>query len=95
MQKDSLLRGNLTPKFERVINEDYEIFRAALLEVQVKTADGNSFTDFALNDITIHEDTGQSAWLEVLINGEPLGDVVRGDGLIVCTPLGSTAYTLK
>lgn len=79
--------------FERVMNEDYEVFCAALLEVTVKTADGSSLTDFALNDVTIHEDTGQSAWLEVSINGEPLGDVIRGDGLIVCTPLGSTAYT--
>lgn len=79
--------------FERVINEDYGIFKAALLEVAIKTTDGSSFTDFALNDITIHEDTGQSAWLTVAINGEPLGDIIRGDGLIVCTPLGSTAYT--
>ncbi len=79
--------------FERVTHEDYEIFKAALLEITIKTADGNSATDFALNDVTVHEDTGQSAWLEVSINGELFGDVIRGDGLIVCTPLGSTAYT--
>ena len=53
-----------------------------------------SVTNTALNDCIIHSgDNGRVITLNTAVNGEFLADYV-GDGLIVSTPTGSTAYSL-
>lgn len=79
----------------RIRDEDYEIFEAPLLEAVIKHEDGSEVRELALNDVIIREDAGQSVRLEVKINGVLLDDGMFGDGLIVSTPLGSTAYTVN
>jgi len=78
---------------EKLRGEDYELFSAPLLEATILTEDGRKVRELALNDIIIREDSGQSALLEVRINGVLLDAGMFGDGLIISTPLGSTAYT--
>ena len=49
----------------------------------------------ALNEIAIlRHDTSSMIEMETRINGVPL-TVYKGDGLVVCTPSGSTAYNLS
>lgn len=79
--------------FERMYNEEYAIFCAPLLLVTATTTRGDRIKELALNDITVHEDVGQSAWLKISVNDETLSKAIRGDGVIISTPLGSTAYT--
>ncbi len=79
--------------FEKIRDEDYDIFSAPLLEAIITMEDNSQVRELALNDIIISEDSGQSALLEVMINDVILDSGLFGDGLIVSTPLGSTAYT--
>lgn len=49
---------------------------------------------FALNDVSVTSATGRMAVLDVAIDGKPVSHL-RGDGVIVATPTGSTAYSLS
>lgn len=79
--------------FEKIQDEDYELFSAPLLEAVITKEDGSEIRELALNDIIIREDAGQSVLVEVRINGVLLDAAMFGDGIVVSTPLGSTAYT--
>ncbi len=46
-----------------------------------------------LNDVVLVRSRLQSARLRLTLDGERDGGAVAGDGLVVATPLGSTAYT--
>ncbi len=55
----------------------------------------NSDTHYALNDVVIaKKNFGETVDLSVCIDGEDMMQV-RGDGLIIATPTGSTAYNLS
>ena len=50
---------------------------------------------FALNEAALlRQDTGSMITVDARVNSEPLASY-QGDGLIVCTPTGSTAYNLS
>lgn len=56
--------------------------------------DGEPVTRMALNDAVIHQGAmARLVELEARIHGEVIS-VYRADGLIICTPTGSTAYNL-
>lgn len=49
-------------------------------------------TELAFNDAWIDRATGQTAWLRVIVNNTQQLKCVRGDGVLVSTAAGSTAY---
>lgn len=50
--------------------------------------------NFGLNDLTLHKsNTNEMITIHVYVNGEFLNSY-RGDGLVIATPTGSTAYSL-
>lgn len=54
--------------------------------------DGSHFTAVGFNDVYLYRQTRQTAHLKLTIDGkERMSDLV-GDGVIVATPAGSTAY---
>ena len=80
---DELLRGEFTVE-ERI-----------MLQVQISNGRDNLNESIALNDVTLSKgNTGRMIEFETHVNSEPLGRT-RGDGVIISTPTGSTAYALS
>lgn len=66
-----------------------------MLDIQVKRGDRVISRDLALNDAVISNGSmARVAELEVLADGE-VASAVTGDGIIVATPTGSTAYSMS
>ncbi|HYE03588.1 MAG TPA: NAD(+)/NADH kinase, partial [Phycisphaerales bacterium] len=85
-QAGSLLGGRALPVFDR------PMLRARVLEPGAATP---RFEGTALNDCVITAGPPfRMIWLTLSIDGRP-GPTVVGDGLIVSTPLGSTAYNVS
>ncbi|MCX6148071.1 MAG: NAD(+)/NADH kinase [Candidatus Kapabacteria bacterium] len=72
------------------VNGNYRLVERSVIETYI-----NDERVFALNDIVL-EKKGSSKLITVKAysNGNHIGDY-RADGLIVCTPTGSTAYSLS
>jgi NAD+ kinase len=62
------------------------------LRIDAKTADGKSSSSLAINEATVLRETAQSARLKVSVDGIERIAQYSGDGLLVSTPAGSTAY---
>lgn len=85
----------LKESFERIIRDDTLVTRRIALHVTVRHNGDVRDTSLAINDCVIHAGPPyRIIRLGVSINGEHL-TTVGGDGLIVCTPSGSTAHNLS
>lgn len=62
------------------------------LKVECATTDGAMLSARAINEVTFLRDSTQSAKLQVSIDGVERIHRYSGDGLLVSTPAGSTAY---
>ena len=51
--------------------------------------------DFAVNDVYVARETGQTVHLRVVVDGVEVVNRLVCDGLIAATPLGSTAYSFS
>jgi NAD+ kinase len=65
------------------------------LEMRVVTQDDRSFSYYAINEVSLFRETRQTAKLEVKVNGKVRMAELAGDGVLVSTPAGSTAYNLS
>jgi NAD+ kinase len=80
---DNVLRGN------------YSTDSRLLLEVHLLRGDGEEQTAFALNDVVLQRfGTGRMVDFETRVDGRYV-NTHSGDGLIIATPTGSTAYALS
>ena len=59
------------------------------------TQTGEHFRFHAINEVSLLRETRQSAKLEVKVNGRVRMAELVGDGVLVATPAGSTAYNLS
>ncbi len=85
--------GQLEDALASLWRNEYEIDIRNLIRAQ-GTASENAFDQLALNDFVISRGAASRLIeLEVSVDSEPLTHY-RADGLIVCTPTGSTAYSL-
>lgn len=79
----------------RIIAGEYKTERRTLLQASCDVPEALPELPFALNDITfVRNGTSSMISLETTVNGVPL-TTFRGDGLVVCTPTGSTAYNMS
>ena len=80
----------------RLISDEYEIENRMMLEVSVHNRDNKVIVqDTALNDAVVSRVAlSRILHLETYINGIYV-DSFPGDGLIISTPTGSTAYSLS
>ncbi len=79
----------------RIEKNACRILKRSLLQVEVF---GKKF--YALNEVALQRDPGMDATkgtqiLRVQMQSEVGTDMISGDGLLVCTPTGSTAYSLS
>ncbi|MEM9984961.1 MAG: NAD kinase [Bacteroidota bacterium] len=80
---------------EELMRDMYRIDRRSLLSVVSDPPGLFGDNHFGINDLTIHKSkTNEMITVHCYINGEFLNSY-WGDGLIVATPTGSTAYSLS
>lgn len=79
---------------ERFAKGDFESEERMLQEISI--CRGNHLIDrlLSLNEVTIKSSMARIISLQVIIGGRRHG-IYRGDGLVVATPSGSTAYSLS
>ncbi len=65
------------------------------LSMTAEKVSGEEFNSLAINEVSLLRQTKQSAHIEVQINGQTKIDNLVGDGVMVATPAGSTAYNLS
>ena len=88
------LLEDLIAEFDRAVQDDSLISRRAALEVHIENG-GRPHVSPAINDCVIQAGPPfRLITLRVLLDGAHLSNVA-GDGLIVCTPSGSTAHNLS
>lgn len=77
-----------------LLSGEYTVDSRALLEVTVHTEEGDT-TRYAMNEAVISRG-GLSRLVDVMVTADG-GEVLscRGDGVIIATPTGSTAYSLS
>jgi len=81
---------------DRILAGDYHIEKRMTLQTKIFNCKGELlYNDIALNDIAITKDLMSSlVRLKMYIN-EEFVDAISGDGLIIATPTGSTAYSMS
>jgi NAD+ kinase len=65
------------------------------LRMKAKTASGKSHTALAFNEVSMLRETRQAAKIEVKVDGRVRLEELICDGILLCTPAGSTAYNLS
>lgn len=65
------------------------------LEMRAMTNSGREHHYYAINEVSLLRETRQTAKLEVKVNGKVRMAELAGDGVLVATPAGSTAYNLS
>jgi len=79
----------------RILAGDYEVEHRTMLDVQVRRGKRIVARSQALNDAVVARGTlSRMVTLEASLDGQYLA-TYRGDGLVVATPTGSTAYSLS
>jgi NAD+ kinase len=85
--------SNLDILVNSLINKDYTVEQIDLVEAIVYTK-SDSFRLKAINEIAIKGISSKVVHLEIFIDAD-LFEKVSGDGVIVSTPIGSTAYNFS
>jgi NAD+ kinase len=82
-------------ELEKILSGDFEIEERMVLRVSVRREGKEIFSHRVLNDAVINKGAlARIIGLHASIDGHFLTHY-RGDGLIVCTPTGSTAYNMS
>ena len=87
--------GTMTDSITALLEGKFSREQRFLLNAEVRRDGATVFQTVAMNDVVVNKgESGRMIELEVKVDGE-LIHVLRADGLIVCTPTGSTAYALS
>jgi NAD+ kinase len=88
---DGRQESDVAQAIDRLLDGRYQLEEPMKLAAQ---KEGNPLPD-ATNEYVVHSDqVGKMGRFEIAINGRAAG-TVQADGLIVATPIGSTAYALS
>lgn len=85
----------LKDSFGRICSDEMEIERRMMLQCAVRRANAEIFRSVAINDVVITAGPPFNMLeLHMSVSSQDLANCVS-DGVIVCTPTGSTAYNLS
>ena len=84
----------LEPCLDRLMSRDYSLEERMMLEVSIYQGETLIHKIDSLNELSIKSKSARVLSLDVRIDGREHG-LYRGDGIIVATPSGSTAYSLS
>ncbi len=88
-------KEDLEEAVQTIINQDFELEKRSLLQLESNMEGLFGATNYALNDFTLHKkDTSSMIKILAYIDGEFL-NAYWADGIVVATPTGSTAYSLS
>lgn len=73
---------------ERILGRRFETHSFPLLEIEAE----NEWEGFAINDVYFNRISGQTCKVNVKIDGVEVAERISGDGIVICTALGSTGY---
>ena len=65
------------------------------LRMEAITQSGESVSSCAINEVSLLRETRQTAKLEISVNDRVRIQQLAGDGVLLATPVGSTAYNLS
>lgn len=85
----SVPRGEIEVALVAVLAGEYEIEQRPLIEI---TSEGNRW--YAFNEFTLQKSALSMISVRLSVDGEYVADYM-GDGLIISTPSGSTAYSMS
>jgi len=80
---------------DRLRRADWSEHRFPLLRADCVDVDGNHFSTKAVNDVYLERASGQTARLELVVDGSQVVETLVSDGIIISTALGSTAYNFS
>ncbi len=85
----------LYPALEAFLAGELHEDRRVMLKAEARFSDGSQASYFALNEVVLgRSDMGKVIVVDITVNDYPLPSP-RGDGVIVATATGSTAYALS
>lgn len=76
--------------YERVNKANY--FEIHPLKMKARDKQGNEFEEIAFNEVSLIRETHSSAKIKVSVDGKVRLEEIVCDGILVSTPVGSTAY---
>jgi len=77
---------------ETALSSTLRVQMLPLFYVETVDSAGHATAHYAMNDAWVERASGQAAWLKVTIDGEVRLPKLVGDGALVATAVGSTAY---
>jgi NAD+ kinase len=90
-----IARDKMVATVSKLLDGRFSVESRVLLEAEVWREGVRVFRNLALNDVVVNKgDLGRMIEMKVEVNGDFLY-LLRADGMIVCTPTGSTAYALS
>lgn len=78
----------------RLLAGDYALDYRMMLEIDISTDEEVEESFYCLNELVIRSATPRMVSFDLAIDGQTPGSY-RGDGLIIASPTGSTAYSLS
>ncbi len=87
---NSFSQDNLIERIEKA-----DKFKLHPLRMRATDCQGNHYEYLAINEVSLLRETRQACSVQVSIDGKIRLDELVGDGLLVSTTIGSTAYNLS
>ena len=87
--------GDMQTGIGAILDGNYTIEERTLLDAEIRRGEGTVLRTIALNEAVVGKGSqGRLIEFELWLDGEFVY-TLRADGMIVCTPTGSTAYALS
>lgn len=88
-------KNDIEIAIDRIMKDEYEVEERMMLDVTISGSNGTMVKDVALNDVVVSKGAlSRILHLKTYINNGFV-DSFPGDGLIISSPTGSTAYSLS